>query len=112
MHEALRRWGLGRFLPRRATKSREALRRSNLPKKKLPHRGTDSEVTAVCELSKLVGLHPYSPGAIAPEGQTSAQVPQSTHTLASIEYFSPSEIAPEGHSSMQVPHAMHSSPIT
>lgn len=54
----------------------------------------------------------YSPGVIAPEGQTSAQVPQSTQILGSIEYFSPSEIAPEGHSSMQVPQAMQSSPIT
>lgn len=54
----------------------------------------------------------YSPAEMAPEGQTSAQVPQSTHTLGSIEYFSPSEMAPEGHSSMQVPHAMQSSLIT
>ena len=54
----------------------------------------------------------YSPGAMAPEGQTSAQVPQSTHTEGSIEYFSPSEMAPLGHSPMQVPQAMQSSLIT
>ena len=45
---------------------------------------------------------------IAPEGQTSAHVPQSTQEFGSIEYFSPSEIAPEGHSSIQVPHAIQS----
>jgi hypothetical protein len=60
----------------------------------------------------VIFLFDYSPGAIAPEGQTSAQVPQSTQALGSIEYFSPSEIAPEGHSSIQVPHAMQSSLIT
>lgn len=54
----------------------------------------------------------YSPGLIAPLGHTSAQVPQSTHTLGSIEYFSPSLIAPLGHSSMHVPHATQSSLIT
>lgn len=54
----------------------------------------------------------YSPGAIAPVGQTSAQVPQSTQASGLIEYFAPSEIAPAGHSSMQVPHAMQSSEIT
>lgn len=54
----------------------------------------------------------YSPGLIAPLGQTSAHVPQSTHTLGSIEYFSPSLIAPLGHSSMHVPHATQSSLIT
>lgn len=54
----------------------------------------------------------YSPGAMAPEGHTSAHVPQSTQVLGSIEYFSPSEIAPEGHSSMHVPQAMQSSLIT
>lgn len=54
----------------------------------------------------------YSPGAIAPDGQTSAQVPQSTHTSGSIEYLSPSEIAPDGHSSIHVPQATQSSLIT
>jgi len=54
----------------------------------------------------------YSPGEIAPVGQTSAQVPQSTQVAGSIEYFAPSEIAPLGHSSMQVPQAMQSSLIT
>jgi hypothetical protein len=53
----------------------------------------------------------YSPGWIASEGQTLAQVPQSTHKSASIEYFSPSLIASDGHSSMQVPQAMQSSLI-
>ena len=54
----------------------------------------------------------YSPGAIAPLGHTSAQVPQSTQASGLIEYFSPSEIAPLGHSSIQVPHATQSSLIT
>ena len=54
----------------------------------------------------------YSPGWIASEGQTPAQVPQSTHRSGLIEYLSPSEIASDGHSSMQVPQAMQSSPIT
>ncbi len=54
----------------------------------------------------------YSPGLIAPLGQTSAQVPQSTQALGSIEYFSPSLIAPLGHSSIHVPHATQSSLIT
>ena len=53
----------------------------------------------------------YSPGAIAPDGQTSAQVPQSTHTSGSIEYLSPSEIAPTGHSLAQAPHLMQASEI-
>ena len=54
----------------------------------------------------------YTPGARAPDGQTSAQVPQSTHTSGSIEYLSPSEIAPDGHSSIHVPQATQSSLIT
>ena len=54
----------------------------------------------------------YSPGWIASEGQTPAQVPQSTHRSGLIEYLSPSEIASDGHSSMQVPQAMQSSLIT
>ena len=54
----------------------------------------------------------YSPGWIASDGQTPAQVPQSTHRSGLIEYLSPSEIASDGHSSMQVPQAMQSSPIT
>ena len=65
------------------------------------------------ELYFLVSLIAnYAPGEIAPEGQTSAHVPQSTQTSGSIEYFAPSEIAPVGHSSMQVPQAMQSSLIT
>ena len=55
----------------------------------------------------------YSPGVIAPVGQASAHVPQSTHASASITYLpSPSEIAPDGHSPAQEPHITQSSVIT
>ena len=87
-----------------------------LDKMKLPRhksRGSLSfSVLHYCCCAATGSSHVYSPGEIAPEGQTSAQVPQSTQILGSIEYFSPSEIAPEGHSSMHVPQAMQSSPIT
>lgn len=63
-------------------------------------------------LKQLCVSADYSPGLIAPEGQQSAQVPQSTQLSGSIEYLSPSEIAPDGHSSIQVPHATQSSLIT
>ena len=47
-------------------------------------------------------------GAIAPIGQTPAQVPQSRQRLGSIWYTSPSEMAPTGHSLIQVPQATQS----
>lgn len=55
----------------------------------------------------------YSPGMIAPLGQASAHVPQSTQELGSITYLlSPSEIASDGHSPAHVPHITQSSVIT
>ena len=50
---------------------------------------------------------------IAPTGQTSAHVPQSTHVAGSILYcVSPSEIAPTGHSGSQEPQLTQASEIT
>ncbi len=52
-------------------------------------------------------------GLIAEVGQTSAQLPQSIHSLPSITYMlSPSEIQFTGHSDSQAPHEIHSSFIT
>ena len=46
----------------------------------------------------LSGTANYSPGAIAPAGQASTQVPQSTQASASITYLlSPSVIQETGH---------------
>ena len=52
----------------------------------------------------------YSPGRIAPDGQVSAHVPQSTHKSGLITYLpSPSEIASDGHAPAQLPHITQSS---
>ena len=52
----------------------------------------------------------YSPGRIAPDGQVSAHVPQSTHKSGLITYLpSPSEIALTGQPPAHVPHEMQES---
>jgi hypothetical protein len=50
----------------------------------------------------------YSPGLIAPTGQTEAQEPQSIQFSSIVYWASPSEMAPTGQTEAQAPHLIHS----